>query len=223
MSSAQDIIALIRKSLPEAAVIAGGGIDEIDGELFAEEERLIANAGYRRRREFRAGRLYARRALAEVGRAPSPILASPERFPIWTPGIVGTISHTDEICLVIVAPARELAGIGLDVEKDTPLDEDLIDLICRDEEIKERFPSGGNLPKLIFVIKEAVFKLYNPITRIFLEFKDVVVAVDPETGTFHARLANDERPSCLGCREWRGKFGHGHGMLFACVYLKASE
>jgi 4'-phosphopantetheinyl transferase EntD len=115
--------------------------------------------------------------------------------------------------------------MGLDIEADAALDQELVGMICREDEaanrvfVESRF--GVDLPKLLFVVKEATFKLYNVLTRAFLEFKDVAVALDFEAGLFRARLAADDKPSCLGRRELIGSFGRGGGNLFAFVHLPA--
>lgn len=219
MSFTENIIAEIQTKLPIAAAVAGGAIDEARGKLFAKEEVLIAGASRRRQDEFRAGRIYARAALEKLKRVPFPILRSKERFPIWSKDIVGSISHTDKICLAVVAPSSLLAGIGLDIEDDSALDAEIVDLICLDGDLGAEPKAAQDLPKLIFVIKEAVFKLYNPITRKFLDFKDIAVAVDFSSETFTARLVDEKTASCLGRREITGRFGHLEGLLFACACL----
>lgn len=160
-------------------------------------------------------------ALEKLKRAPFLILRSEDRFPVWREDIVGSISHTDKICLADVAPSSQLVGIGLDIEVDSALAAEIVDLICLDEELDAETKAAPDLPKLIFVIKEAVFKLYNPITRHFLDFKEVAVEVDFLSETFTARLVNEKSASCLGRRVITGRFGHLKRLIFACACLPA--
>jgi len=48
------------------------------------------------------------------------------------------------------------------------------------------------VPRLVFCVKEAVYKCLFPITRAFLGFEDVSVELDE--GTFRARLRVDAAP-----------------------------
>jgi 4'-phosphopantetheinyl transferase EntD len=100
---------------PSAVSVAGGRPETMSGALFPEEERLIAGSVAKRRREFTAGRLCARQALAALGVAASPILAH-DRRPLWPSGTIGSITHARDRCGAAVALAEDVAGIGLDVE-----------------------------------------------------------------------------------------------------------
>ena len=79
-------------------------------------------------------------------------------------------THTDGWVAAAVAPARDFAGIGLDAEPDTPLDPDVIRIVCGPGEPAD--PVGA---KALFCAKEAVYKAVFPSTRVFLEFHDVAV------------------------------------------------
>ena len=66
----------------------------------AGEEAIIARAVDKRRREFITARDCARKAMAQLGVEPAPILRSPtgspqeKAAPIWPRGIVGSITPT---------------------------------------------------------------------------------------------------------------------------------
>ena len=89
--------------------------EDIAGRLYPEELLLIDGSVAKRRREFIAGRLLARQALARLGRPATPILAH-DRRPLWPPGTIGSITHASGQCGAAVALVEDLAGIGLDVE-----------------------------------------------------------------------------------------------------------
>ena len=66
-----------------------------DPSLLEPEEALaVANAVPKRVQEFAAGRLCARRALAEFGVVDFPVRAARDRQPIWPEFLVGSITHT---------------------------------------------------------------------------------------------------------------------------------
>jgi 4'-phosphopantetheinyl transferase EntD len=204
-------------------VIKGGDLNMLDGLIYPEEGDLIERAVPKRRREFIAGRIYAREALSELGQPPVPILTKSSRAPRWPNGFVGAISHTQMLCAAVVGRAAEFASIGIDIEADTPLDPGLVPLICLPTELCARdtieTAIGIDLPKLLFVAKEAFYKLYNPITDYFLDFSDVKVVVNPILNSFKAYLANEGVPSLLGRRCAGGRFGRYAGTLFALLWL----
>lgn len=171
--------------------------------LYPEEWRHIERAVEKRRREFAAGRLLAREALASVGidddlrlRA---LLPQPDRSPCWPEGVVGSITHCASLCAVAVARAQDCAGLGLDVEPAQPLKSELLPQIVRPEEF-ERFDALPDAVRALggiaaFAMKEALYKAIYPIRRRFLEFHDVEV-LRVETASDGADPASD----------WRGEF-----------------
>jgi 4'-phosphopantetheinyl transferase EntD len=148
--------------------VAEPGDDEVP--LHPDEAALVARAVERRRRDFTAGRACAREALAALGFPVDALGAHPERDPVWPAGVVGSITHTDGWVAAAVAPAAAYAGLGLDAESATPLDDALVALVCRPGEPTD--PLGA---KAVFCAKEAVYKAVFPATRTFLEFHDVEV------------------------------------------------
>jgi 4'-phosphopantetheinyl transferase EntD len=178
----------------------------------------------KRRREFAAGRVYARAALGALGCPPQAIPVAADRQAIWPDGYVGSISHTDRLSAVIVGRGETYAGLGIDLEHDAPLKDDLRDMICRPEERSGAVLDalGADGAKLVFVAKEAVFKAYYPATRAFLEFHDVAVVFDAEAGSFEARLVGD-KPPAAGARRFRGRFGCVDGHIVAVVAIVRND
>jgi 4'-phosphopantetheinyl transferase EntD len=219
------LLQLIRVLMPHGVALAGGAIGPREASAFEIEEKAVANAVADRRHEFRAARTYARVALQMLGHAPCAIGVGPQRQPIWPEGIVGAITHSDEFAAAIAARAVDYHGLGIDIERNVPLDPDIINLVCRCEE--RALGSGylGNdidMPKLFFVIKEAVFKAYFPRTQAFLDFQNVSVRVDRLNRSFRAILVDGSKPPLAGIREFNGRFAHGCGYLAAFVSVAAS-
>lgn len=157
---------------------------------FEEEGAVVARANEKRRREFRAGRAAARQAMQEMGLPAMPIPTDESRAPVWPDAITGSISHNYSLCIAAVAERRNVPGIGIDIEEATPLDPDLFPEICT---LPERAwlslqseDTRGLLGKLIFSAKECAYKCQFPLSRTFLEFHDLEITADLETGQFEA-------------------------------------
>src|SRR3984893_2793536 len=96
-----------------AADLRGPGNPEL---LLAGEATYLGRAVPQRVQEFAAGRLCARRALAEFGIVDFPIEMAGDRQPIWPDSIVGSITHTRGYGAAVVAERRSAAALGLDSE-----------------------------------------------------------------------------------------------------------
>lgn len=179
-----------------------------DGELYPEEATCIASAVPARRREFTAGRLCARVALARLGIDGYPLRVGPAREPLWPSGIVGSISHGAGRCAVVACRSGRVVGLGLDIERDEALSADLVPMICTAAEVEwcaNQRPGKPDWPKLIFSAKETVYKCLFPLTGMFLEFHDVAVMPDPRSGRFTANLLRTI-PSMPGLDAVDGRF-----------------
>ncbi len=161
--------------------------------LWADERPAIANAGAKRRRDFIAGRVMARQAMAAIGLPEVAIPMAADRAPVWPVGLVGSISHCDSLCVAVVARTSDLGAIGIDVEENTALEPELWAEICTPQEIawlQTQPPANrGPLVKQIFSAKEAVYKALYPSTRQFLEFSDVTI--DPEQSRASCRVVEN--------------------------------
>jgi 4'-phosphopantetheinyl transferase EntD len=84
--------------------------------LLAAEAVHVGRAVPKRVQEFAAGRLCARRALAEFGIVDFPLKAADDRQPIWPDSVVGSITHTAGFAGAVVAERRSAAALGIDSE-----------------------------------------------------------------------------------------------------------
>jgi 4'-phosphopantetheinyl transferase EntD len=94
--------------------------------------------------------------------------------PIWPPGLVGSLAHDSEVAVAAMARRDDFLSLGVDVEPAEPLEGDLLNLIATASELKKMtdHPCGG---RLLFAIKEAVYKSVFPLDETFLEHHDVEV------------------------------------------------
>ena len=177
---------------PEVAADEAFG-DLPDAVLFPEEEAVVARAVDKRRREFAAARACARAGLARLGVPPVPILPGLRGAPQWPPGIVGSITHCAGYRASALARAEDMLTLGLDAEPDDRLPEGVLNAVSSADEragldaLAAAAP-GPSWDRLLFCAKEAVYKAWFPLTRRWLGFADAAVTIDPERGTFAARL-----------------------------------
>ncbi len=163
-----------------------------EAQLLPDEARSITSRHVAARRASGAARWIAHQLLAELGVTDCAVLREASGAPIWPGGVTGSLAHDERMAVAAVAPAAEIDCLGIDVEPATPLPDDIVALVARDAEM-----SGmGNQPlsgRLLFSIKEAVYKAVYPIDRLILEYEDITVdlnAGQAVTKTNHAvRLA----------------------------------
>ncbi len=194
------------------------------GDLLPEEAACIRRAVSKRRREFTAGRLCARAALAQLGIHDFPLLVGEARVPVWPAGIVGSISHCKGYCGAAVARAGTVGGLGFDVERAEPIEPELLARICTPRERARLAPRAGapDPGKLTFCAKESFYKCYFPLTREFLGFQDVEVEFDPDLRGFRAQLVRATAPSLRGVRELAGRLAWSDALVFAGVTLRTT-
>jgi 4'-phosphopantetheinyl transferase EntD len=180
----------IARILPAGVAAAEIRGDEPDMWLHPAEEELVAGAVVSRVRTFTAARTCARRALAELGCPPVPILRGPHNEPLWPPGFVGSVTHCDGYRAAVAARAGTVTALGIDAEPHRPLKPGLVPMIATPAERDHlgRLPTGVHWDRLLFCVKESVYKAWFPLTGRWLDFPEAVVTIDPGTSTFAARI-----------------------------------
>jgi 4'-phosphopantetheinyl transferase EntD len=174
--------------------------------LFQEEQTYVDTAVQKRKSEFAAGRVCARRALAMLGFIESPLLVAQERVPLWPTGALGSISHTDDYCVAVAGLTRNFSGIGVDTEILGRVEPELWPHVFRIEEIaclKQLSESRQiEMAAIMFSAKEAFYKCQFSVTRSWLGFEDVSVEAGEED-TFRilicdkeARSSSFQKPLC---------------------------
>lgn len=159
---------------------------------------LTLNFSKTRLHEFSRGRHCVHRILRTVGINHFPLLVSSSGSPIWPKNFVGSITHTNIYTAAVLARSNIVKSIGIDIEEiaDFPL-EIKYDILRFDE--RREFDLNPNYSieiklALFFSIKEAVYKAYNPIYRIFLDFKDVKVELSNPQRSYRAYVS---KPSLM--------------------------
>lgn len=162
--------------------------------LFPDETTYVAHAIERRRMEFARGRTCARLALAAFGRPRAAIVAGPDRAPVWPAGIVGSISHCRDYTCAAVGEARAYRALGIDAEVMQELEPGVAKLVVSPAEARSlaSLPGGVSWSCVAFSAKEAFYKAQYALTRTFLDFLDVAVAIDASAGQFTITLLRTE-------------------------------
>jgi 4'-phosphopantetheinyl transferase EntD len=149
--------------------------------LLPAEAQFLGKAVPSRVQEFTAGRLCARRLLAEFGIVEFPLIVADDRQPIWPTTLVGSITHTRGFCAAVVAQKVHMAGIGIDCEVAGSVKEEFWSHLFTAAET----PWLRSLPNsqqavaatLMFSAKEAFYKCQYPLVGERLRFGDATVEV----------------------------------------------
>lgn len=189
---------MIERVLPAQVVCAEAFDDPPGAVLYPEEEAVISRAVDGRRREFRTVRHCARRALSELGIPATALLPGERGMPQWPPGVVGSMTHCGGYRAAAVARSRDLLTVGVDAEPHDTLPPKVLEQVTVDEErtgLAKLAAAEATIcwDRMLFCIKETLYKAWFPLARTWLGFEDAAVTIDPATvrpaaGTFSARL-----------------------------------
>lgn len=157
--------------------------------LFDAELAAIAKAVRSRREQYAATRHLARHIYARLGVEAQPLVNRKDRSPIWPAGYLGALTHTEGFCAVAVASERALRGVGIDAERNQPLEAPVAAQILTEQE-QRRLRDAGHDPSqlgaLWFSAKESIYKAVFPTVQRYVGFREVEIHVQLEAGTFSA-------------------------------------
>jgi 4'-phosphopantetheinyl transferase EntD len=180
------------EELVPTCVICVESFEDRDVVLFPQEAAVIADAVPKRRYEFTTARWCARNALGKLGLSAVPILPGLRGEPVWPSHTVGSITHTHGYRAAAVARSSQILTLGIDAEPNEPLPVGVFESISLPEERqhlgKLGDAAGVSWDRLLFSMKESVYKAWYPITHRWLDFAEATVRVDPDRGTFTAGL-----------------------------------
>ena len=173
------------------------------------------------------GRSLAASLLAQLGANDRHVGMAADRSPLWPSGFVGSISHTEDLVAVAVAPAKRCGSLGIDVERivsNTVADD--IAPVCF---LAHELVDGGwrSLPlahrcSIGFSAKEALYKCLHPLTGLFMEFTDAQIrAVDLEHGRIQIALSRDLAPGFRAGQCLTGSFRVSDHHVFAAFLTDA--
>ncbi|WP_436735737.1 4'-phosphopantetheinyl transferase family protein [Streptomyces sp. BBFR102] len=187
---------MLKTILPEGLSVVETREDVPEATLYAQEAAVVARAVHKRRAEFATVRHCARRAMADLGVAPAPLLPGERGAPVWPGGVIGSMTHCDGYRAAVVGPASRFRSVGVDAEPHDALPEGVLGTIALPSERERHRALRGERPdvhwdRLLFSAKESVYKAWFPLTGRWLGFEEADLVIDPgtgPTGTFTARL-----------------------------------
>ena len=145
--------------------------------LLPDEMSAFAKGVTKVRRSSGAARIVARELFRQLGRADDAIRKGASGVPIWPDGLVGSLAHDAEIAVAAIARRHDFLSVGVDIEPAEALDSDLFELVATKTE-RRRVRNDGLAGRLLFSVKEAVYKAVYPLDGTFLDHQDVEVWLD---------------------------------------------
>jgi 4'-phosphopantetheinyl transferase EntD len=159
--------------------------------LLADEMAAFAGSVTKVRRASGAARIVARQLMSRFGHIrPQAIRKSTGGMPVWPDGIVGSLAHDARVAVAAMAARRDFFSVGVDVEPAEPIDPDLLAMIATPAE-RAAAPAEPTWGRLLFSIKEAVYKAVYPLDGRFLDHHDVEVSIS--AGTAQVRDGREVR------------------------------
>lgn len=217
---------MLERILPApAAVVTTTG--DLEARLFPEEVEALGRPVEKRRREFVTARACARRALGELGLPEQAVPSGPKGEPVWPAGVVGSITHCAGYRACALGRMEDLVTIGVDAEVDEPLPDGLLPDVALPEERRQLHALATveprvNWDRLLFSIKESVYKAWFPLARQWLGFEDAAVTIDRLRGSFSAHLLVPG-PTVRGAvlDGFAGRWLAADGLLLAAIAVPA--
>lgn len=179
----------------QAAVFS---IDQYNDHIFKHEmiffPEELKKAVNKRRAEYLAGRILAKKLLFQFGIRSKTIVSNHHRCPIWPKNIVGSISHCSSVAICVMAKSSEYSGLGVDIE--TVFSQTTISQIkglVFDSNEWNRLRSSGipiELASTIgFSAKESLFKALYPRVGYYFDFSAAIISqYDIENGELELEL-----------------------------------
>jgi 4'-phosphopantetheinyl transferase EntD len=194
-------------------------IGTLEGSLLDAEAELLSPKTVRKRREeFAAGRTCARAALAMLGFASNPILRGLQGEPLWPEQVIGSITHCSGYCAAAVTSAPQYRSLGIDAETNEALPPGVLDLIAKPEErqwVTNAVDEELCWDRLLFSIKESVYKVWYPLERCWLDFHQAHVEIDAGAKIFTATLDRAGRVCPLVLE---GRYAATQSLLLTCAW-----
>lgn len=142
----------------------------------------------RRRSEYLAGRIAAQSLLKE-NNISNNLAHCKDRIPIWPEGWVGSISHTEQHAISVIAPEKSALYIGIDIEKLKPrLFKDVEHLFTTKDERKFLEKCDLDYDFALFVTfsaKESLYKAIYHKAKKPLDFESMIIkSIDINSQSF---------------------------------------
>ena len=191
--SLDDLPPLVFGEIPTTdAALVIGRIGEHEIELFeSEQSDDIDSFSRQRKSEYASGRRVAHEAIKLLAGEPQAVTRD-GRLPVWPAAYCGSISHSREVAVALVASTGDCQGVGLDVVKKNAVSVKVGIRIMHPEEMH---PSTGftdtDWRAIVFSAKESVYKAVHPLIGEFLGFRDVEIKMNESDRSFAAATVKE--------------------------------
>ncbi len=148
--------------------------------LLPEEYAAFTKSVVKVQRASGAARIVARKLMQRMGIPAQPVLKTTAGMPRWPNGLVGSMAHDSTVAIAALASRDHFLSIGIDIEPAEAIEPSLLDLIATERE-RIQIAGSGLQGRLLFAIKEAVYKAVYPLDHIFIEHHDVEVDLTAHT------------------------------------------
>ncbi len=210
---------------PPGAVVAEMRAPGDTTQLLTEEAACLgAGVVPSRAAEFAAGRLCARRALAEFGVHDFPLKVLQDRRPLWPPNWVGSITHTSGMCAAVVAQRSRLLSVGIDCELLGAVNREVWRIIFVAPEVAwlhSLAPAERSCAAtMLFSAKEAFYKCQSGLSTGPMNFHDAHIEAEwgAIAGEFLVRPTREWHPA-LQARRITGRYLMHEGFVSTGVAL----
>ncbi len=204
-----------------AALFADGAVAYQTWDIFTADSLLPEEQGYllkavpKRIHEFAGGRACARAALSQLGFGRVALPMGADRVPRWPAGSTGSITHTDGFCAAVVANSAQIRALGLDAERENCVKPNLWHRICTAAELaglqEQDARTALGAATLIFSAKEAFYKCQHALTRQWLGFRDISIAIEPDG--FTVRSTESLQVAAHSPGPWHGRYLFEAGLV----------
>ncbi len=195
------------------------------GDRMADTNSRLTPA-MRRVHQSRSARALAIDLLRERGVEVNVIGKGPVGEPMWPEHVSGSLAHSGDCVVAVVADAGTTAGIGVDIAAAEALPADTDDMVLVAEErkwadsVRAREAAAG---RLVFCAKECVHKAIYPLSKRWLEFSDVRVDFDDQIQTFRPQPLSEAALSLFSPYEVDGVVLRQQAQLILVLRLAARE
>lgn len=204
----QELYLALNAFFPQSVNFAVVKVENNVQSATARELQALGVASDKRMREFSAGRAAVRQAMAGINLPPADILVGKHRQPLAPPGVVISITHDDEYALAAATGQSQWHGIGIDIALADDLPVNLHSMVCRGQDLQHLFEGEtvAQRAKLVFCLKEALFKAIFPQVNDWMNFSQSEIAVDHDRGVFSARVYAEDGAELSLQGLWYGCF-----------------
>lgn len=176
-------LATALKSIAPPGVLVGHRVirrGDDDG-LLPEERIGFRPSAPKIYRQSGAARIVARHLLSILGFSSVALPRSMSGAAVWPPGVIGSLAHDEEVAVAAITNSSQFSALGIDVEPAVPLPPELVMLVATSAE-RRCYSSAVIGSRILFAIKEAIYKALNPLDDLFLDFQDIEVDLFAKRG-----------------------------------------